>query len=89
MISFSAVNEAALPWPYVMTDLGNSSWVYTTSLPSGTYSYAFFADCPQASWSLTSGQAFFDPDNPPFVEVPGDQLASTSQVPYDDEFQYY
>ncbi|KAJ4413840.1 hypothetical protein N0V82_008282 [Gnomoniopsis sp. IMI 355080] len=84
---FTVANDA--PWPYVMKSSGNGSWAYTTPLPSGTYNYGFLVDCPQANCSTTSENYFSDPDNPPFVNIPGDQLASTFQVPYDDNFQRY
>ncbi|KAJ4390702.1 hypothetical protein N0V93_004300 [Gnomoniopsis smithogilvyi] len=84
---FTAVSD--VPWPYVMEHTGNGTWTFTTPLPSGTYNYGFLVDCPLANCTTTSEQYFFDPDNPPFVNIPGDQLASTFQVPYDDEFQNY
>jgi enterochelin esterase-like enzyme len=75
-------------WPYVMKDSGSGVWTFTTPLPSGTYNYAFYTDCPTADCNITSGLVI-DPDNPPFLNVAGDQVASTFQVPYDEKFQYY
>lgn len=83
---FSTVGDPS--WPYVMKNSGNGTWTYTTPLPSGTYNYGFLVDCPLANCTTTSPQYASDPENPPFVNIPGQQLASTFQVPYDDKFQY-
>lgn len=86
-------------WPYVMTRQDNTStssssssssddeWTYTAPFPSGTYNYAFLVDCPVANCTATDPRYVIDPDNPPFENVAGDQIASTFQVPFDAQFQ--
>jgi enterochelin esterase-like enzyme len=75
--------------PYQMTNLGNGSWTYTTPLPSGTYNYAYLVDClGNTTCSIDTGGYVIDPDEPPFVNVQGDQTQSTFQVPFDPDFQY-
>lgn len=76
--------------PYNMTSLGDGNWTYTSPFPSGTYLYAFVVDCfDPTNCTLANGKYVIDPDNPPFVNVPGDQISSRFQVPYDETFQYY
>ncbi|KAI6382267.1 hypothetical protein MCOR25_000856 [Pyricularia grisea] len=75
-------------WPYVMESDGQGSWRLTVPMPSGTYNYAFLVDCEvPTNCSFASGKWVIDPENPPFVNVPGDQTASSFQVPFDAEFQ--
>ncbi|KAI0179373.1 carbohydrate esterase family 1 protein [Hypoxylon sp. FL1284] len=75
-------------WPYNMTSDGDGVWTYTTPLPSGVYNYAYLVDCEnQQECSIVTGQLVVDPDVPPYVNVPGDQVASSFQVPYDARFQ--
>lgn len=73
-------------WPYNMTESGDGTWTYTAPFPSGTYQYAFLVDCPTQNFNCTTTS---DRDNPPFSNVPGDQLQSTFQVPFDARFQTY
>lgn len=76
--------------PYVMTSDGQGNWSYTTPLPSGTYQYAFLVNCADAnSCSVPDGTYVIDQDNPPFVNIPGDQVASRFQVPFDTKKQFY
>ncbi|KAH9906934.1 carbohydrate esterase family 1 protein [Xylariomycetidae sp. FL2044] len=88
-------------WPYEMSLAGSSHghgdderhvreslWTFTTPLPSGIYSYAFLVDCNYApNCSIDTGNLVIDPDNPPFLNVQGDQVASSFQVPFDPVFQ--
>ncbi|KAI1389593.1 carbohydrate esterase family 1 protein [Hypoxylon trugodes] len=76
-------------WPYEMTKEGEDSlWTYTTPLPSGIYSYAYLVNCDYApNCSIDTGQLVIDPDQPPFQNVQGDQVASSFQVPFDARFQ--
>ncbi|OIW23786.1 alpha/beta-hydrolase [Coniochaeta ligniaria NRRL 30616] len=82
--------EPAYKWPYEMTQsaAGDGVWTYTTPLPSGLYSYAYLVDCNYApNCSIDTGQLVIDPDMPPFMNVVGDQVASSFQVPFDAKFQ--
>ncbi|KAI4861557.1 carbohydrate esterase family 1 protein [Hypoxylon rubiginosum] len=82
--------EDGYEWPYEMTndDGDDGVWTYTTPLPSGIYSYAYLVDCDSASaCGIETGQLVIDPDVPPFINVQGDQVASSFQVPYDARFQ--
>lgn len=75
-------------WPYEMTSDGDGVWTYTTPLPSGIYSYAYLIDCDFApACNIETGQLVIDPDLPPFLNVQGDQVASSFQVPFDACFQ--
>ena len=80
---------------YVMKDIGGGEWVYTAPFPSGTYTYAFLPDCDFFPNCTAIEPGVFgpnhvvDPENPPFKNVPGEQIASVFQVPYDDRFQHY
>ncbi|KAI1395060.1 carbohydrate esterase family 1 protein [Hypoxylon fuscum] len=75
-------------WPYEMTNEGDGVWTYTTPLPSGIYSYAYLVNCDFApNCTIATGQLVIDPDLPPFMNVQGDQVASSFQVPYDARFQ--
>ncbi|KAK8122635.1 hypothetical protein PG984_011305 [Apiospora sp. TS-2023a] len=88
---------ANYPWPYEMTlDEGEADgkgkdkgvWSYTTPLPSGVYSFAYLVDCDYAlNCTVDTGHLVLDPDLPPFQNVPGDQVASSFQVPFDPAFQ--
>lgn len=89
----SARTPADYKWPYEMTAAaddgsGEWNWTYTTPLPSGIYSFAYLVDCDVvASCSIDTGKLVIDPDLPPFMNVQGDQVASSFQVPFDAEFQ--
>ncbi|KAL7622887.1 hypothetical protein AAE478_006566 [Parahypoxylon ruwenzoriense] len=79
-------------WPYEMERSENEGedgvWTFTTPLPSGIYSYAYLIDCNYApNCSIDTGQLVIDPDVPPFLNVQGDQVASSFQVPFDRRFQ--
>ncbi|KAK3326021.1 Alpha/Beta hydrolase protein [Apodospora peruviana] len=81
--------EPAYKWPYEMKKSDKGVWTYTTPLPSGIYSFAYLVNCdyaPNCS-SVDTGQLVIDPDLPPFMNVPGDQVASSFQVPFDAQFQ--
>lgn len=85
----SARTPADYQWPYEMTpaDDGSGVWTYTTPLPSGIYSFAYLVDCDVvALCSIETGKLVIDPDLPPFMNVQGDQVASSFQVPFDAEF---
>lgn len=75
-----------------MTKDANGVWTVTLPLPSGQYPYTFHPDCPGPgilNCSTFGVSLFPDPDNPPFVNLPGDQLTSQFQVPFDEQFQAY
>ncbi|KAH9907746.1 alpha/beta-hydrolase [Xylariomycetidae sp. FL2044] len=80
--------QGSAAWAMERSDDG--VWTYTLPLPSGTFSYAYLTDCPYTpNCTLDTGKRIVDPDNPPFVNVVGDQSASIVQVPFDEEFQRY
>jgi enterochelin esterase-like enzyme len=83
--------EPAYKWPYEMTlsCRRDGIWTYTTPLPSGIYSFAYLVDCNYTpNCSIDTGHLVLDPDlPPPFMNVAGDQVASSFQVPFDDRFQ--
>lgn len=80
--------EPAYKWPYEMSRSEGGVWTYTTPLPSGTYSFAYLVNCNYApDCSIDTGQLVIDPDLPPFLNVQGDQVASSFQVPFDARFQ--
>ncbi|KAI0885734.1 carbohydrate esterase family 1 protein [Annulohypoxylon maeteangense] len=77
-----------LVYPYEMTSEGDGLWTFTTPLPAGIYQYHYLIDCDYApNCTIVTGQLVTDPDNPPFQNVIGDQVASNFQVPYDPQFQ--
>ena len=80
-----------------MTRDRNGVWSYTTPLPSGTFSYAFYVDCPATApgQPQQGGQSqcrpMADPRNPPWNEQGGRTLGSTVRssqvfVPSDPAF---
>ena len=76
--------------PFHMVSNGKGNWTYTTPLPSGTYLYAFLVDCGMRErCNRRTGKYIIDPDNLPFANVPGDQINSVFQVPFDATFQYH
>ncbi|KAL1836112.1 hypothetical protein VTJ49DRAFT_5557 [Mycothermus thermophilus] len=78
-------------WPYEMRRSPDreDEWVYTAPFPSGTYTYAFLPDCDYApNCTVDTGKLVVDPDVPPFMNVPGDQLSSNFHVPFDEKFQF-
>lgn len=82
--------EPHYKWPYEMDRSSSQDglWTYTTPLPSGLYTFAYLVDCnyaPNCS-SIDAGKIVIDPDLPPFGD-PGDQVASSFQVPFDAKFQ--
>jgi len=82
--------EPAYKWPYEMQQSPSEPgvWTYTTPLPSGIYSFAYLINCNYPpNCTLDTGHLVLDPDLPPFINVPGDQVASSFQVPFDSHFQ--
>jgi enterochelin esterase-like enzyme len=81
--------EPAYKWPYEMKKVSDDGvWTYTAPLPSGIYSFAYLVDCNYApNCTIDTGHLVIDPDLPPFMNVPGDQVASSFQVPFDARFQ--
>lgn len=83
-------------WPTTaMTKDKDGVWTYTTPLPSGTFSYAFYVDCPAATPGQQGGQGqcrpIADPNNKPWNELNGNvpkTVVRGSQVfvPSDPEF---
>jgi enterochelin esterase-like enzyme len=83
-------NSPAANWPVIDMKRGAGGvWSYTTPLPSGTFTYAFYADCDDPAQS--SCTALSDPANPPWNQH-GDEVAGTVErtsqvyVPADPEF---
>lgn len=80
--------EPAYKWPYEMNSTDDGVWTYTTPLPSGIYSFAYLVNCNYApNCSIDTGHLVIDPDLAPFMNVQGDQVASSFQVPFDAQFQ--
>ncbi|KAK5655770.1 hypothetical protein OQA88_5308 [Cercophora sp. LCS_1] len=82
--------EPAYIWPYEMklSEPEKGVWTYTAPLPSGIYSFAYLVNCNYApNCSIDAGHLVLDPDLPPFMNVPGDQVASSFQVPFNATFQ--
>ncbi|KAK0649899.1 Alpha/Beta hydrolase protein [Cercophora newfieldiana] len=81
--------EPAYKWPYEMTQSAEGVWTYTAPFPSGIYSFAYLVNCNYApNCSIDTGHLVIDPDLPPFQNVPGDQVSSSFQVPFDARFQF-
>ena len=68
-------------------DTGSGNWSITLPFPSGTFNYAFYPDCTTTWGPKTNCTQVTDPSNPPFERLPGDQLVSNIQVPFDANFQ--
>ena len=54
-------------------------WSFTTPLPPGTFTYAFYRDCDAAPPALAGCTALSDPANPPWNQGVG-TIERTSQV---------
>jgi enterochelin esterase-like enzyme len=78
----------AANWPVTaMTeDTRTGVWSYTTPLPSGVFSYAFYPDCTAAAPALTACTAMADPANPPWSSAGSAELTSQVYVPSDPRF---
>jgi enterochelin esterase-like enzyme len=78
----------AANWPVTaMTeDATTGVWSYTTPLPSGVFTYAFYPDCTAAAPSLTGCTAMADPANPPWSSAGSAELNSQVYVPSDPRF---
>jgi len=80
--------EPVYKWPYEMTPSDGGVWTLTVPLPSGIYSFAYLVNCNYApNCSIDTGHLVVDPDLTPFMNVRGDQVASSFQVPFDAHFQ--
>jgi enterochelin esterase-like enzyme len=64
-------------------DKATGVWSYTTPLPSGVFTYAFYADCTAAAPALTGCAAMADPANPPWSTAGSAELTSQVYVPSD------
>ena len=65
----------------------SGNWTVTVPFPSGTFRYAFYPDCDGPYLTDTNCTPIVDPSNPPVERLPGDQLYSNVQVPFDGRFQ--
>jgi len=80
-------NSPAASWP--VTDMvkdENGVWSWTTPLPSGVFSYQFYADCDAAAPALMGCAPVSDPSNPPWNTEGSVQLTSQVYVPADERF---
>lgn len=84
-------NSPSANWPVAeMTNDGAGVWSYTTPLPSGVFSYAFYRNCTAAAPGLSGCTAIPDPMNMPWnapaVSPSNNELTSQVYVPSDPAF---
>ncbi len=81
-------NGAAANWPIITMTLDSTTgvWSYTTPMPSGTYTYGFYRDCPNPYPSLRDCSEFADPSNPPWNTSGAVEPTSQVYVPSDPAF---
>src|SRR3954468_2355606 len=74
-------NALAPNWPVndLTLDPQTGVWSFTTPLPPGTFTYAFYRNCNAPPPNLTGCTATSDPSNPPWNQGKG-TLEPTSQV---------
>lgn len=83
-------NSTGGNWPVAdMTSGPDGVWVYTTPLPSGVFSYAYYIDCEDPA--LSGCARVSDPANPPWNEIGGKvrgsiERSSQVYVPSDPAF---
>ncbi|CAK7202867.1 hypothetical protein SEUCBS139899_005594 [Sporothrix eucalyptigena] len=74
---------------YIMNQSSAGNFTFTRPFPGGTYQYSFLLDCANVTLcNITTGQQITDPTNPPYETVPGSEIVSSFQVPYDAKYQY-
>lgn len=77
-------NATAANWPVADMTLDPSTgiWSYTTPLPSGVFTYAFYVNCTAPAPSLSGCTGLSDPANPPWNTpvVPPASVEPNSQV---------
>ncbi len=77
-------NSPAANWPVndMTFDAATGIWSFTTPLPSGVFTYAFYKNCPNPLPSLSGCTGFADPANPPWnaPAEPPRSTEPTSQV---------
>ena len=81
-------NGPAANWPVINMTLDSATgvWSYTTPMPSGTYTYGFYRDCPNPYPSLSGCSEFADPSNPPWNTTGSIEPTSQVYVPSDPDF---
>jgi hypothetical protein len=85
-------NTLSSPWPVADMQLDPSTgvWTYSTPLPSGVYTYAFYVNCTAAAPYLSGCKGVSDPANPPWNHgaPPPASIQPESQVfvPSDPQF---
>ena len=79
---------ASANWPVInMTlDPATGVWSYTTPMPSGTYTYGYYRNCPNTFPSLSNCTEFADPSNPPWNTSGAVEPTSQVYVPSDSAF---
>jgi enterochelin esterase-like enzyme len=78
---------SAANWPVEdMVKDGAGVWSFTTALPSGVFSYAFYRDCDAAAPALSGCTPMADPSNPPWDTSGSAELTSQVYVPSDPKF---
>jgi enterochelin esterase-like enzyme len=80
-------NNAGANWPvHDMVKGADGVWSFTTSLPSGWFSYQLYKDCDADAPALTGCTALSDPSNPPWNTVGSIERTSQVYVPSDPAF---
>ena len=79
---------AAANWPIITMTLDSATgiWSFTTPLPSGTFTYGFYRNCPNPYPSLSGCSEFSDPSNPPWNTSGSVEPTSQVYVPSDPAF---
>jgi enterochelin esterase-like enzyme len=71
-------NSTAANWPVTDMTRQGDVWTFTTPLPSGTFSYGFYVDCPSAAGAGCTEVS--DPANPPWNVRGGSVQGSVEPV---------
>ncbi|MDR1293460.1 MAG: Ig-like domain repeat protein [Bifidobacteriaceae bacterium] len=79
---------SAANWPVadLVKNPTTGVWEYTTQLPAGTYTYAFYLNCNGNAPSLSGCSAQSDPANPPWSTAGSSEPNSQVYVPTGGEF---
>ncbi|MCO6009140.1 hypothetical protein NE236_29640 [Actinoallomurus purpureus] len=79
---------SAANWPVddMVKNNATGVWSFTTALPSGVFSYAFYRDCDAAAPALTGCTPTADPSNPPWDTSGSIERTSQVYVPSDPKF---
>ncbi|HZC53033.1 MAG TPA: Ig-like domain repeat protein [Mycobacterium sp.] len=83
-------NAGSAPnWPVedMVKDDATGVWSFTTALPSGVFTYAYYRDCAAPAPALTGCTPMADPSNPPWNTSGSVEATSQVYVPADPRFQ--